>query len=834
MFRFSGFTQKANNAINVAMAQASLLGHTYIGSEHLVLGMLDENSGIAYTALTQKSVTFEVYRKSIVSTVGSGAKTALTPEDFTPRCKKMLEMSIVKARMLGQSYVGTEHILMVLAKEADSYGVKLLKELGADPEPICNNMLESISSEMIEQSGADKLLERTKKSGGVKAPARSVSMSKTPTLDKYSRDLTELAYLGNLDPVIGRDFEVSRVIQILSRRTKNNPCLIGEAGVGKTAIVEGLAQKIVRCEVPENLCGKRLVALDLTSMIAGAKYRGDFEERIKTSLEEAVSNKDIVLFIDELHTISGAGAAEGAIDAANILKPQLARSGLQLIGATTTSEFRKHVEKDSALERRFQSIMVEQPSEEDSIKILKGLCSKYEEHHRISIGDDAIEAAVSLSARYLPDRFLPDKAIDLIDEASSQLKLRAFHAPESVTALETRLNELENEKELAINTQDFELAASIRDREKSLRGRIGELGGDWIKESVAVKAKAPKYHVQLTRNDIAKLISDMTGIDASALTEEESRRLVSLEEHLHQRVVGQQQAVSAVASAIRRGKVGLKDKGRPIGSFIFLGPTGVGKTELCLALAVSLFAKKNSLIRLDMSEYMEKHAVSRMIGSPPGYVGYDEGGQLTEQVRRKPYSVVLFDEIEKAHPDVLSVLLQILEDGTLTDSQGRAVSFKNTVIIMTSNVGARHITESKQLGFAGLCSDENKDVDKGMKREVLNELKKLFRPELLNRVDEIIVFNKLTMPEIKEIARLMFNQLAEKALEMGITLEFSDSAVTRISEQGFDAMYGARPLRRAVQQKIEDKLADEILTGHVQSGETLFLDFTEDFVFVKR
>lgn len=834
MFRFSGFTQKANNSINVAMAQASQMGHTYIGSEHLVLGMLDENSGVAYAYLTQKNITFEMYRKSIISTVGSGDKTALTPEDFTPRCKKMLEMSIVKARMLGQSHVGTEHILMVLAKEADSFGVKLLREMGADPEVICGGVMDALGSEPIEQSPAERLLKRN----GVKAPPKTLNIPKTSTLDKYSRDLTELAYLGRLDPVIGREAEVNRVIQILSRRTKNNPCLIGEAGVGKTAIVEGLAQKIVSFEVPDTLRGKRLLSLDLTSMVAGAKYRGDFEERIKLSLEEAAANSDVILFIDELHTIIGAGAAEGAIDAANILKPQLARGGLQLIGATTTAEYRKHIEKDSALERRFQSILVEQPDEETAIKILHGLRPKYEEHHKLMIGDDALEAAVKLSARYIPDRFLPDKAIDLIDEAASQLRLQSLSQPDGVAELESRLFELGGEKAAAINTQDFELAASIRDREKSLRGKIGDLGGEWLHESINILSAAPSIPAQeetLTHRHIARLIADITGIETASLSEDESRRLVFLEEHLHLRVIGQRQAVSAVAGAIRRGKAGLKDPRRPIGSFIFLGPTGVGKTELCLALAESLFAKKNSLIRLDMSEYMEKHAASKLIGSPPGYVGYEEGGQLTEKVRRRPYSVVLFDEIEKAHPDVFNILLQILEDGMLTDSQGRTVSFKNTVIIMTSNAGARHITENRQLGFAGAAFEkgESEAAGNAMKRDVLNELKKLFKPELLNRVDEIIVFNKLTMPETREIARLMFNQLAAKALEMGIKLEFSESAVSQISQEGFDAVYGARPLRRAVQQKIEDKLADEILGGHVASGEALLCDYDEDFVFVK-
>ena len=818
MFRFSGFTQKANSAINTAMREASLLGHTYVGSEHLVLGLLDDNSGVAYTVLTQKNITFELYRKSIISTVGSGSKTSLTPEDFTPRCKRMLETSIVKARMLGQNDVGTEHILMVLSKESDSYGVKLLRELGADLDALVNNMMECISPEdTCFQERARKAL--PKAPGGRTAPLSS----RTPTLDKFSRDLTEYAFSGRLDPVIGREKEIDRLIQILSRRTKNNPCLIGEAGVGKTAIAEGLAQKIVNREVPYVLAGKRLLSLDLSSMVAGAKYRGDFEERIKASIEEAAGNRDIILFIDELHTIIGAGAAEGAIDAANILKPQLARGEIQVIGATTTEEFRRHIEKDSALERRFQSVMVEPPSEADAIEILQGLRPKYEEHHQIKITDEAIEAAVMLSSRYLPERYLPDKAIDLIDEAASRLRIRALSSP-SPDSLEDRLAAIGSHNEAAVLTQDFEIAAKGTGHEKSLFSRIS--GGDC--QTGVVTADSG----MLTKNDVAELISFITGIDAANVTQEESKRLVSLEQHLKLRVVGQMQAVSAVSAAIRRGRAGLKDPERPIGSFIFLGPTGVGKTELCLALAETLFGKKNALIRLDMSEYMEKHTVSKFIGSPPGYVGYEDGGRLTEKIRRKPYSVILFDEIEKAHPDVFNLLLQILEDGTLTDSHGRAVSFKNSVIIMTSNIGARHITENKRLGFAGLSDSGSESED--MKRDVLNELKRVFRPEFVNRVDEVIVFNKLTLPEIKEIAQRMFRQLAEKALQMGIKLEFSEMAVDKISEQGFDAVYGARPLRRAVQHKIEDKLADEILVGNVRSGETLLCDFVEDFVFVKR
>jgi ATP-dependent Clp protease ATP-binding subunit ClpC len=785
--------------------------------------MLDENSGVAYAALTQKNVTFELYKKSIVSTVGSGSKTALTPEDFTPRCKKMLEMSIVKARMMGQSRVGTEHILMALAKEPESYGVKLLRELGADPEPIVGNIMDSIGEDIEDPGGPERRGMRPRAAVGNKPPAR------TPTLDKYSKDLTELAAADKLDPVFGREDEVRRVIQILSRRTKNNPCLIGEAGVGKTAIVEGLAQRIVRGEIPEPLQNKRVLALDLAAMVAGAKYRGDFEERIKTSLEEAVADDDVILFIDELHTIIGAGAAEGAIDAANILKPQLARGGIQIIGATTTAEYRKHIEKEAALERRFQSVMVEQPQEQDAIMILRGLRPKYEEHHKVIITDGAIDAAVKLSARYMSERMLPDKAIDLLDEAASKLKLRAFEpgaGASGAAVAEGGLGGLQAEKESALNAQNFELAASLHNREKILRGRLGGFG---LGPEAGLRAQGGRE--ELTGEDVARLISEITGIELATLSEEESRRLMSLEERLSAKIIGQKEAVAAVSGAIRRGKAGLKEPNRPIGSFIFLGPTGVGKTELCVALSECLFTKSGALIRLDMSEYMEKHAVAKLIGSPPGYIGYEEGGQLTEKLRRRPYSVVLFDEIEKAHPEVFNILLQILEEGSLTDSQGRAVSFKNAVVIMTSNAGARFLTESKSMGFAPVQAGTD---DAGQRREVLNELKRIMLPELINRVDEIVVFNRLGSGEIRKIARLAFDKLAKKALEMGLTLEFSARAVEKISEKGFDPVYGARPLRRAVQQHIEDKLADEILTGRVAPGERVLCDYGEGFVFLKQ
>ena len=814
MFRFSGFTQKANNAINSAISQASSLGHTYVGSEHLVLGMLDEGSGVAYTVLAQKNINLESLRGQVIQNVGRGAKTHLTPEDFTPRCKKLLEMSIVKARLMGQPYVGTEHILMVMAKESDCYGVKLLTELGITPETLISGMLESISAELSKESGGGKSLPIR--------PALPRSDSSAQTLERYGRDLTEQARLGLLDPVIGREREVARLIQILSRRSKNNPCLVGEAGVGKTAIVEGLAQKIVIGQVPDLLRDKRVVTLDLSSMIAGAKYRGDFEDRIKTVLEEVGYGRDVILFIDELHTIIGAGAAEGAIDAANILKPKLARGEIQLIGATTISEYRGHIEKDAALERRFQPVTVEEPTEDEAIEILRGLLPRYEEHHKLRITDEAVLAAVTLSAKYIPERYLPDKAIDLIDEAASRVRLRAFTTPENLGEMERDLLKFAAEKRAAIGERDFERAGDIRSRERALQSRVADLRGGWTPCDTTVE--------DVTKEEIARLISDITGIEVATLTGEQSRRLINLEEKLRLRIVGQEEAVTSVACAIRRGKVGLKDPRRPIGSFIFLGPTGVGKTELCLALAEALFAKKDSLIRLDMSEYMEKHTVARLIGSPPGYVGYGEGGQLTEKVRRKPYSVVLFDEMEKAHPDVLSILLQILEDGTLTDATGRSVSFKNTIIIMTSNVGARHITQQKAMGFAG---GGGGDISRDMKKEVMAELGRLFRPEFLNRVDETIVFDKLNPQQMREIACRMFNHLSGKARDMGIRLDFTESAITQISQEGFDLIYGARPLRRAVQRKIEDKLADKILGGAVLPGESLLCDYNGEFVFVK-
>ena len=691
MFKFNGFTPKANTAINCAIEEASVLGRTYIGSEHLLLGLLAEGSGVAFTVLGKCDVTAEKVRELLIKTVGKGIRSVLTPSDITPRCKRILEMSLMQTRMSGVPLAGTEHILMNLLKENDSYGVRFLKQLSVEPEAVVKQI-----GDFAQTTGADLL--------GVRraVPPRPKPAVRTPLVDKYGRDLTEMARQGKIDPVIGREKEIERVLQILTRRTKNNPCLIGEAGVGKTAIAEGIARRIVEMDVPPQLKQKRFIALDLTSMVAGTKYRGDFEERIKNTIDEVVAAGNIILFIDELHTIIGTGAAEGAVDAANILKPQLARGEFQLVGATTIDEYRKFIEKDSALERRFQSILVEEPSEEDAVAIIKGLRERYEEHHRIRILDEAVESAVALSARYIADRRLPDKAIDLIDEACSRVKMNSITVPNSLRELENKLTALKTEKETAISTQNFECAASIRDRESDLRARLEKAQNDWEDSGDGSLQK-------LTSEDIAKLVADITGIDATRLTEAQSERLLHLEESLHQMIVGQEQAVHAVAGAIRRSRVGLHDPSRPLGSFIFLGPTGVGKTELCKALAKCMFGDPHAMIRLDMSEYMERHSVSKLVGSPPGYVGYDEGGQLTEKVRRRPYSVILFDEIEKAHPDFFNMLLQILEDGILTDAQGRTVNFKNTIIIMTSNIGARMICEQGRLGFsAGAQEDPDK------------------------------------------------------------------------------------------------------------------------------
>lgn len=792
MYRFNYFTQKASESLNLAIRSAENLGHNYVGSEHILLGLAMSGSGVAFSTLSGRGVTSDDIIGFIKNNIGAGAPTRLTPEDFTPRSKRIIDTAFQIARGMLHSFVDTEHLLLAVLQEDDSYAVKFLNSVGIDEQQLFEEVVSSVGKGSAR--GTDN---------GRRA---RTGKSKTPTLDEFGKDLTAIAKEGRIDPVIGRADEIERVIQILSRRTKNNPCLIGEPGVGKTAIAEGLALKIVKGEVPELLADKKLVALDLTSMVAGTKYRGDFEERIKKAMDEVKGAKDVILFIDEVHTIMGAGAAEGATDAANILKPSLARGEIQLIGATTIDEYRKNIEKDAALERRFQPVMVGEPTEEEAIEILKGIRDKYEAHHKVKISDSAIVDAVKMSSRYIADRFLPDKAIDLIDEAASRVRLKAYTVPDNLKEMEKELKSLEEEKASAVRAQSFEQAAIIRDKEKSLKTLLDEEKEKW-KNLSAHQVK------EITTEDIATVVSSWTGIPATQITQEESERLLALESVLHERIVGQDKAVSGVARAIRRGRAGLKSPKRPIGSFIFLGPTGVGKTELCKALAEAMFGDEDAIIKLDMSEYMEKHTVSKLIGSPPGYVGFDEGGQLTEKIRRKPYSVVLFDEIEKAHPDVFNMLLQILEDGVLTDSQGRRVSFRNSVIIMTSNVGASKITDPKgALGFGG-STNEGENIEK----LVMAELKATFKPEFLNRIDEIIVFHQLEREDIKEIARRMLSALKRQLEELGTQVEFTDDAVSAIADAGFDKVYGARPLRRAIQTQLEDSLSELILEGKLNA-----------------
>lgn len=801
MYRFNSFTQKANDVLNLAIKAAENFGHAYIGSEHILIGVLKENTSYGAELLTEKGVTLDKIEELIKENTGVGNPTALSPNDFTPTAKRVLEVSFQLARSMRNSFVGTEHLLLALLREGDSGAVKLLNACGVDADSFTEELVNDLSRPNAEFRGS--------KSG-------KKGKSNTPTLDEFGTDLTEKAANGGIDPVIGREKEIERVIQILSRRTKNNPCLMGEPGVGKTAIAEGLALKIVKDEVPELLSGKKIVALDLTSMVAGTKYRGDFEERIKKAMDEVKNAKNVILFIDEVHTLIGAGAAEGAVDAANILKPALARGEIQVIGATTIDEYRKNIEKDAALERRFQSVMVGEPTEEETVEILKGLRDKYEAHHKVKISDEAIETAVKMSSRYIADRFLPDKAIDLIDEAASRVRLKAFTAPPNLKSMEQEIKRLEQEKASAVKSQDFENAAKIRDKEKDLQTLLDEEKEKW-------KNLSGKEIKEVSTEDIANVVSSWSGIPVTQLTKEESERLLNMEKILHERIVGQDKAVSAVAKAIRRGRVGIKNPNRPLGSFIFLGPTGVGKTELCKSLAEAMFGSEDAIIKLDMSEYMEKHTVSKLIGSPPGYVGFEEGGQLTEKIRRKPYSVVLFDEIEKAHPDVFNMLLQILEDGVLTDSKGRKVSFKNAIIIMTSNVGASKITNNQlALGF-GDNTDENLNIEE----LVMEDLKKTFKPEFLNRIDEIIVFNRLEKDDIKEIAKRMLKTLTKRLDEMDIKLSFTDEAISAIADAGFDNVYGARPLRRAIQQKIEDPLSELMLEKEVVSGGNYVADFKD-------
>ncbi len=822
MYRFNGFTEKANNAMNLAISSAEELGHTYVGSEHILLGLLKEGTGVASVVLNELGVYADELEDLIENEIGTGAKSSISTQDFTPRTKRVLQNAVMQAAGLGHNYVGTEHLLLALISESDSYAVRFLIELGTN----IRSILEKLNETFGEHSPEDLIYGSASDSFSNGSAASHNSRSKTRTLDQFGRDLTQLAQSGAIDPVIGRQNEIERVIQILSRRTKNNPCLIGEPGVGKTAVAEGLALKIVSGEVPELLKGKRVVALDLTGMLAGTKYRGDFEDRIKNAIEEIKKAGNIILFIDELHTIVGAGSAEGSADAANILKPSLARGDFQVIGATTIKEYRKYIEKDAALERRFQPVMVGEPTEEETVLILKGLRDRYEAHHKVKILDEAIEAAVNLSSRYITDRFLPDKAIDLVDEAASRVRLRAYTVPDNLHDLENKIKDLDKEKSAAINEQNFERAAKLRDEEKSIKKKLEEQRKQW-------QSNHENANGEVTKEDIAQIVSNWSGIPVVQLTQAESERLLNMEKILHERIIGQDEAVEQVSRAIRRGRVGLKDPKRPVGSFIFLGPTGVGKTELCKALAQAMFGDENAIIRFDMSEYMEKHTVSKLIGSPPGYVGYDEGGQLTEKVRRKPYSVILFDEIEKAHPDVFNMLLQILEDGHLTDSQGRKVNFRNTIIIMTSNVGARLITEKKSsLGFSADNSSES-DKEK-LKETVMAELKKVFKPEFLNRVDDIIVFNKLTEKDINLIAKNMLKDVKNRAQSLNIEIDFTDKAIKAISDAGFDPIYGARPLRRAIQSKIEDKLAEEVLKGEAKSGAKVECDYnkkTKQFVF---
>lgn len=802
------FTQKAQNTLNRSLTAAREMGHTYIGSEHLLYALACEEDSAASKVLEKYGVTPENVRSLIEEMAGTGSPSYVTASDMTPRTKKIIEGSAYESMRYGQGYIGTEHLLLALLNESDCVAVRMLGELGADPSAIKNDIVDFLGEVGGASGGSADDAPKSGKSG------KKSDIKGAPTLSNYGRDLTAMAKEGKIDPIIGRDKETERVIQILSRRTKNNPCLIGEPGVGKTAVVEGLAQKIVDGSVPETLKDKIIVALDIPSMIAGAKYRGEFEERMKSVMDEVQKNPNIILFIDEIHTIIGAGAAEGAVDAANILKPALARGEMQVIGATTISEYRSHIEKDAALERRFQSVMVNEPTAEESVQILMGLRDKYEAHHKLKITDEAIEAAVSLSKRYITDRFLPDKAIDLVDEAASRIRISAFTSPESLKDMEEELKTISHDKEEAISAQNFERAARLRDDEKKLREEYEEKKSEWQRDNNNAS------HA-VTANDIADVVTQWTGIPVSKLMEGESEKLLNLEKILKERVIGQDKAIEVISKAIRRGRMGLKNPNRPIGSFIFVGPTGVGKTELTKALADVMFGDPNAMIRLDMSEYMEKHSVSKLIGSPPGYVGYDEGGQLTEKIRRHPYSVVLFDEIEKAHPDVFNIMLQVLEDGVLTDSQGRKVDFKNTIIIMTSNAGASALTDNRaKLGFSEPeKSEAAEDERKKTEEIIMNALKATFRPEFLNRVDDIVIFNKLSHEDICKIAELMLGEVKKRVSDVGIELDFDPSVAELVAKEGFDPVYGARPLRRAIVHMVEDTFSGEMLEGRVKAGD---------------
>jgi len=832
MYMQDKFTQHAKNALENALNIARNFGHTYVGSEHLLLGILMEKNCGAAKILENRGIMFENIRAQVLNASGMGDKVNTSPAEMTPRTKSIITSSLYEAQSLFHNYIGTEHILMALLQETECVAIKILIAEGANIELIYNDILAYFSSQEY-ASNAKPVGGNDISGAGASIPfgqfgqvnTASINNKKntnnTPVLNQYGKDLTAAAEQGKLDPIIGRDSEMERVVQILSRRTKNNPCLIGEPGVGKTAVVEGLAQRIYERNVPDTLSNKRVVTLDLSGMIAGAKYRGEFEERLKNVMEEIKKSTNVIIFIDEIHTIIGAGAAEGAVDAANILKPALSRGEIQVIGATTTDEYRKHIEKDAALERRFQSVMVGEPSEEETIEILKGLRDRYEAHHKVKISDEAIEAAVKLSKRYINDRYLPDKAIDLIDEAASKARISALVLPQDLKELESKIKHLNSEKEEAIRAQEFERAAAVRDEARQLQESFSVQQKEWVNKRDMTK-------ISVTEDNIADIVTAWTNIPVKQLMKEEAEKLVNLEETIHKRIVGQNEAVNAIARAIRRSRVGLKDPKRPAGSFIFLGPTGVGKTEVCKALSEILFGNENSMLRVDMSEFMEKHSVSKLIGSPPGYVGYDDASQLTEKIRKKPYSVVLFDEIEKAHPDVFNILLQILEDGVLTDAHGRKVDFKNTVVIMTSNVGADNFTGSKLLGFSSKESAEQSgEVNKSKSYDAL---KSTFRPEFLNRIDEIIIFNKLSNDEIKEITVKMLDEIKKRVNSMGIEIEFDAQCVELLSKEGFDPIYGARPLRRAIQRKIEDTISLEMLENKIKKDDKVLATVEKDAI----
>jgi len=807
------FTNKAQEVLKRAQEAALKLGNKYVGTEHILLGLTLVSDSVAAKALESQGVTYHQVMDKIQSMTG-GTSAYYIPADFTPRAKRVVESSVQEAFRMGTGYVGTEHILIALIRENDNIAVRIMVSLDLNLQRLYDDIMNMLGEGEDQNSSAC----------GMNSQGEKQEKSATETLDKFSRDMTALAKKNKFDPIVGRDKEIERIVQILSRRTKNNPCLVGDPGVGKTAIVEGLSQKIAEGNVPDTLKNKRIVGLDLSAMVAGSKYRGEFEERMKKAMDEVKADGNIILFVDEIHTIIGAGAAEGAIDASNILKPALSRGEIQLIGATTLEEYRKHIEKDAAFERRFQPVKVEEPDEQAAVAMLKALRDKYEMHHKVTISDDAIEAAVKLSSRYVSDRFLPDKAIDLIDEAASRLRLKTFNAPDNVAEMEEKLAEMEKEKEAAIKTEEFEKAAEIKRAQDALRAQWKEAKKEW-------ENNHENQAQVVTREEVAEVVSVWTGVPLQSLQEEESQRLLHLEDTLHQRVIGQSEAVKALAKAIRRGRVGLKDPNRPIGSFLFLGPTGVGKTELSKALAEALFGDEDAMIRIDMSEYMEKHSVSRMVGSPPGYVGYEEGGQLSEKVRRNPYSVVLFDEIEKASPDVFNVLLQVLDDGHITDGQGRKVDFKNTVIIMTSNAGARSIVEPKRVGFTSMETEEQSYQN--MKKNVMEEVRHIFKPEFLNRIDDMIVFHSLTQEDILEIVKLMTKTVSKRIKEnMDITVTFTDKALEKIAEEGYDKAFGARPLRRAIQSRIEDAFAEEYLMGNFKAGDKVSVGLkTNGFLF---